>query len=370
MVQRFMDGPEFSVDLLCDRDGVCLNAIPRTMLESRGGESIKGQAIADPELIDLGRAVAEALPLRGPGDRADVPRLASSACASPTSTPASAARSPARCTPRMPGRSYPELIVRMAQGETIEPHVGEFLAGRTFTRYFWQLELDEQLQPTGTRHRPGRPAPATLRDLHAGAATLAAVLRPMLAGMLSVLLVAGVIGLGVFLATDEPRGAGRRRHDRARRPPARPRPPRRRRPASTDLPPVKTQDPGRRRQGRRVHAREPARSGRRARAARVHRGRLQLQPADVRDPLPDLVRGRDLRAGHHAGARPARPRARARADRDPVQARARPRRPSAGSRSSSTSSTAATTSCCSRTRPRCRTRSRRRRGGTCSAARR
>ena len=66
MVQRFMDGPEFSVDLLCDRDGRCLNAIPRTMLESRGGESIKGAAIADPELIDLGRAVAEALPLRGP----------------------------------------------------------------------------------------------------------------------------------------------------------------------------------------------------------------------------------------------------------------------------------------------------------------
>jgi hypothetical protein len=30
------------------------------------------------------------------------------------------------------------------------------------------------------------------------------VLRPVLAGMLSVLLVAGVIGLGVFLATDEP----------------------------------------------------------------------------------------------------------------------------------------------------------------------
>ena len=66
MVQRFMDGPEFSVDLLCDRDGRCLNAIPRTMLESRGGESIKGAAIADPELIELGRAVAEALPLRGP----------------------------------------------------------------------------------------------------------------------------------------------------------------------------------------------------------------------------------------------------------------------------------------------------------------
>ena len=50
MVQRLMGGPEFSIDLLCDLDGRCLNAIPRTMIESRGGESIKGTVIDDPEL--------------------------------------------------------------------------------------------------------------------------------------------------------------------------------------------------------------------------------------------------------------------------------------------------------------------------------
>ena len=66
MVQRLMGGPEFSMDILCDLDGRCLNVIPRTMIESRGGESIKGTVIADPELIDLGRAVAEALGVRGP----------------------------------------------------------------------------------------------------------------------------------------------------------------------------------------------------------------------------------------------------------------------------------------------------------------
>ena len=49
----------------------------------------------------------------------------------------------------LPGRTYPELIVRMARGEEIEPHVGEFRAGLTFTRYYWQLELDPELQPTG-----------------------------------------------------------------------------------------------------------------------------------------------------------------------------------------------------------------------------
>ena len=55
----------------------------------------------------------------------------------------------------LPGRTYPELIVRMAAGEKVEPHVGEFHAGITFTRYFWQLELDERLEPTGREMLPG-----------------------------------------------------------------------------------------------------------------------------------------------------------------------------------------------------------------------
>ena len=66
MVQRAMGGPELSIDCLGDREGRCLNAIPRTMLESRGGESIKGQVIHDEELIELGRTVMERCGVRGP----------------------------------------------------------------------------------------------------------------------------------------------------------------------------------------------------------------------------------------------------------------------------------------------------------------
>ncbi len=58
MVQKLMDGPEFSIDILCDGEGRCLNSIPRTMIES-GGESVKGTVIDDHELIELGRAVGK-----------------------------------------------------------------------------------------------------------------------------------------------------------------------------------------------------------------------------------------------------------------------------------------------------------------------
>ncbi|HZU59741.1 MAG TPA: ATP-grasp domain-containing protein, partial [Solirubrobacteraceae bacterium] len=160
MIQRWMDGPEFSIDCLSDLEGRCLNAIPRTMIESRGGESIKGTVIRDPELIELGRRVVEALGVRGPcttqvfRDRELGLRITD------VNTRFGGAF-PAPMFAALPGHTYPELIVRMAHGERVEPHVGEFRAGITFTRYFWQLELDERLGPTGRDivDPPGPPPP-------------------------------------------------------------------------------------------------------------------------------------------------------------------------------------------------------------------
>ncbi|MDQ6821434.1 MAG: ATP-grasp domain-containing protein [Actinomycetota bacterium] len=148
MVQKLMDGPEFSIDTLSDLRGRCLNAIPRTMIESRGGESIKGTVIADRELVDLGRRVAEALGVRGPCTIQAFRDKDIGLGITDVNTRFGGAF-PAPMYAALPGRSYPELIVRMACGEEIEPHVGEFRAGITFTRYYWQLELDEQLKPTG-----------------------------------------------------------------------------------------------------------------------------------------------------------------------------------------------------------------------------
>src|SRR4051794_9500986 len=147
MVQRLMDGPEFSIDLLGDLDGRCLNAIPRTMIESRGGESIKGTVIADEELIDLGSRVGEALGVRGPCTVQAFRDPEIGLGITDVNTRFGGAF-PAPIYAALPGRTYPELIVRMAAGERVEPHVGEFRAGHTFTRWYWQTELDEQLRPT------------------------------------------------------------------------------------------------------------------------------------------------------------------------------------------------------------------------------
>jgi carbamoyl-phosphate synthase large subunit len=156
ILQRAMGGPEFSIDCLCDLDGRCLNAIPRSMTESRGGESVKGTVLGDPDLVELGRAVAEGVGARGPcmvqafldpelGLRVTDVNIRFGG------------GYPSHMYGALPGQTYPELIVRMARGETVEPHLGEFRAGVTFARYYWQLELDEQLRPTGREIVAGGP---------------------------------------------------------------------------------------------------------------------------------------------------------------------------------------------------------------------
>jgi carbamoyl-phosphate synthase large subunit len=148
MIQRLMGGDEFSVDILGDLDGRCLNAIPRTMIESRGGESIKGTVIDDAELIDLGRRVGEALGVRGPCTVQAFRDPEIGLGITDVNTRFGGAF-PAPMYAALPGRTYPELIVRLARGEEVAPHVGEFRAGHTFTRWFWQTELDERFDPTG-----------------------------------------------------------------------------------------------------------------------------------------------------------------------------------------------------------------------------
>ncbi len=125
-VQKCCQGEEFSIDVFCDFDGRCLNAIPRTMIESRGGESIKGMTIKDWDLIEYGAHVAETLGLKGPANiLTDVnPRFGG-----------------AFPLPLAAGSRYPELAIALANGEHPEPRLGEFKEGIVMARFLSHLVL-------------------------------------------------------------------------------------------------------------------------------------------------------------------------------------------------------------------------------------
>jgi len=147
MVQVCCRGEEFSIDVFCDVDSRCLNAVPRTMIESKGGESIKGMTIADAELIEVGRHVSETLELVGP---------ANIQCfREPDGTHRVTDINPrfggAFPLPTAAGSRYPELALALAAGERPEPRLGDFRAGLVMTRFFSELVLstgaDGTLEP-------------------------------------------------------------------------------------------------------------------------------------------------------------------------------------------------------------------------------
>jgi carbamoyl-phosphate synthase large subunit len=147
IVQRACRGEEFSIDVFCDFDGRCLNAIPRTMIESRGGESIKGMTIKDWDLIEYGAHVAESLRLKGP---------ATIQCFKETDgrhevTDVNPRFGGAFPLPLAAGSRYPELAIAVAEGERPEPALGEFREGVVMTRFLSHLCLttaeDGTLEP-------------------------------------------------------------------------------------------------------------------------------------------------------------------------------------------------------------------------------
>jgi carbamoyl-phosphate synthase large subunit len=147
IVQACLGGEEFSIDVFCDLKGRCLNAIPRTMIESKGGESIKGMTIKDGTLIELGCFVAETLRLVGPANvqcfrEADGTHLVTDI------NPRFGGGFP---LPLAAGGRYPELALALARGERPEPRLGDFREGIVMTRFFADISLtkngDGSLKP-------------------------------------------------------------------------------------------------------------------------------------------------------------------------------------------------------------------------------
>jgi carbamoyl-phosphate synthase large subunit len=155
IVQACLRGEEFSIDVFCDLEGRCLNAIPRTMIESKGGESIKGMTIRDEQLIELARDVAEKLQLVGPANI----QCFREADGAHYLTDINTRFGGGFPLPLAAGGRYPELALALARGEHPEPRLGDFREGIVMTRFFSDLSLtqngDGTLKPLAPNRSEG-----------------------------------------------------------------------------------------------------------------------------------------------------------------------------------------------------------------------
>jgi carbamoyl-phosphate synthase large subunit len=137
MLQSVCQGAEFSIDVFCDLDARCLNAIPRTMIESKGGESIKGMTIKDEELIEFAKRVAETLGVVGPAN-VQCFKEPDGALLVTDVNPRFGGGFP---LPTAAGSGYPELALALARGEHPEARLGDFREGVVMTRFFSEVIL-------------------------------------------------------------------------------------------------------------------------------------------------------------------------------------------------------------------------------------
>jgi carbamoyl-phosphate synthase large subunit len=154
MVQQVCLGTEFSVDLFCDLESRCVAAVPRTMIESKGGESIKGMSINDPELIAFAKEVAEALRIIGPAN-VQCFREPDGQLQVTDVNPRFGGAFP---LPTAAGSRYPEMAIALANGETLEPRLGDFREGVVMTRFFSEVileDVDGVLEPVQAEAVPG-----------------------------------------------------------------------------------------------------------------------------------------------------------------------------------------------------------------------
>jgi carbamoyl-phosphate synthase large subunit len=66
VVQQYVEGEEFTVDVLADKEGNALSVVPRLRIETDSGVSVKGVTVNDREIIDYCRRIAKELKLFGP----------------------------------------------------------------------------------------------------------------------------------------------------------------------------------------------------------------------------------------------------------------------------------------------------------------
>lgn len=147
--QQALDGTEFSIDCLGDLGGRAVGAIPRAMLQAKGGEQVKGETLDDPELTELAVHTVEALGLCGPSTVQCFRKDGVIQGITDINTRFGGAFP----LPLAAGGGYPELIVRMAAGEQPPSRVGTHRAGVVMTRYLAETILHRT--PDGLRTVPG-----------------------------------------------------------------------------------------------------------------------------------------------------------------------------------------------------------------------
>lgn len=130
IVQVFLDGPEFTIDMLCGFDSQVLSIVPRRRDVIRAGVIDRGCTVNDPSLIALAQACAQAIPFVG---------AVNIQCRMVNGRPVVFEINP-RFSGGIPltieaGADFPRMLVDLTAGRAVRPSIGAFRDRLWMTNY-------------------------------------------------------------------------------------------------------------------------------------------------------------------------------------------------------------------------------------------
>jgi carbamoyl-phosphate synthase large subunit len=145
VVQEYLDGPEFTIDMLCDFSGRPLSVVPRERVVIRAGVTDRGRTSKDRRLMDLAVSCAAALPFAGP---------VNIQCRMVNGSPIVFEINP-RFSGGIPltieaGADFPRMLAQLALGRRVAPSIGRFRDNVWMTNFeasVFRTDADLRLDP-------------------------------------------------------------------------------------------------------------------------------------------------------------------------------------------------------------------------------
>jgi carbamoyl-phosphate synthase large subunit len=138
VVQEFLYGKEFTIDLLSDFGGKVISVVPRERMVVRSGVTDRGQTLNHPGMIQLAMRTAEALDIRGPANIQV--KLHNETATIFEVNPRFSGGIPLTIAA---GADFPSWLLEMCCGRRVRPCIGKFADGLIMTCYESALFLSD-----------------------------------------------------------------------------------------------------------------------------------------------------------------------------------------------------------------------------------
>lgn len=138
VVQEYLEGKEFTIDLLADFEGNVISVVPRERMVVRSGVTDRGRTLYHPAMIDVAVSTAKTLGIRGPANiqvklNNDVPTVFEVNPRFSGGIPLTIAS----------GADFPSWLIEMSCGKQVPPRIGKFTNNLVMTCYETALFLQD-----------------------------------------------------------------------------------------------------------------------------------------------------------------------------------------------------------------------------------